>query len=318
MSSWRTQRIIGGVAQAACLALGGCHLFEGLSIDCTAELPCAKGVDDTGGDTGGPGPESGWIVSQAADGYGRVVAYGPDGAVLKQWDDLLAVIDYPGDVSALAGSVFYNPGTGSGLVGYGSTLAVLGSDGNTTVSLLYGAAEIYDVDGVAGKAWYSSGDAVYAYPLDQATGHTISPAGLSKVYGLAVIGENVVFTDAADAPDLYVFSTTTDARVSADYDITDNAGRAANVFGGPDGEIYSCSDAGAIYNVSQLATSTAYVAIVPDDLHDVTDCGWDPGDGSWLVFSQSMGVYRITTDGTASVVWPIPDEYAGKRASFFH
>jgi hypothetical protein len=311
------------------LPLLGCHVFETVAIDCASDEPCARPKDadadtdtdadtdadtdtdtDTDADTGPlVEPSMGWAISGEAGGGNRVMVYGPDGVTLAAWTSL-------GD---LAGAVAYDPAAGVAYVGNADGLYRLAADG----SVGQGPTEIRDVRDVAAAdsgvyaavgtnvvAWRPSTGS-YEFAVDESESDAVS--ALAPRAGGGVL----VLDTTGGSPDVYRWTVGSSvARLAEDFD--DSASRALVVFAGPDDAPHTCSAAGGVYSVERLAAGEARpVAYYSGGLTDVSACAYDPGDGSWLLFSPSVGVIRMDADSRAEVAFAVPTSYTPVRASFF-
>ena len=305
---------------------GGCHLFEGFVIDCVAGQPCARTPQETGGETGDsapPVPTSGWIVSIVNAEDAAVYAFDADGEELKSWTGLAAAFGYPEKLGAWAGAVAYNRATGAGVVTLNGAWATLESrDGGVTFGSTYsGDVEITDVEYADdGYYWFAVHDNVYAYDIPHAVTHLVFVSNLEEATGIG-LGEATVYTsDWGDGhPDVYAMAVNHTALDTLVTDVRGSPDLTKNLFAGPEDEPYGCTPNGLIYDTLRLAdgSNTNPVVALDQELSDITDCGWDPGDGSWLLFSVSTGVWRVGIDGTATNVAEIPRSHRGLRANFF-
>lgn len=303
----------------------GCHVFETVAIDCVRGMPCATGgggdvdtaVDtdtDTGADSGG-GPDTApvvapsrrAIVSVTGDRGDRVYAYDADGTTMYIWKD------YGGGT----GPVDFEPAESIGALAAGGSVHWLVPD---QAPLTVAFAEPVEDVAVAGrKAWLVTKDnvwmletgtsdavAVLELPADEVGAVAVNPAG--GVWFTSIMG---------GVPSLHAISA--DGELSTVHEGFDTTGaRARILFAGPDGEPYACSSAGGVYRVADVAAGVHTPVVYYDDgLNDVTECGWDDGDDTWLIFSKTKGVVRVDAQGRGTVALQAPEEFTLARGNFF-
>jgi hypothetical protein len=308
------------------LALGGCHVFEVVEIECAAGELCARGRGrdtdgdadtdadtdtDTDSDTGPVvNPTRGWVLSGISSaGSGAVFAFDPTGAVLAQWSDLWAV----------AGPVAFDPASDSAFLAYDSALYQLKSDGEQKRALI-AFPDVLSLAAADGVVYMATGNGLTSWSStdEVVTTATFDPA-VTGLVGVGVgVGGAVYATDTnSGAPDLYEWSAGgAPTVVAADFD--GSAARARIVFAGPDGVAYTCSAAGAFYAVADLvAGSSRPVAVYSGGLTDVSACAYDPGDATWLLFSPTAGVIRLDAQNRAETVFAPDSSTTLVRGGFF-
>lgn len=316
-----------GVWRAVCLPLvAGCHLFEGFAIDCVAGQECARHSGETGGDTGDsgpPAPTSGWIVSVADSNDAYVYVYDANGEQLKAWTGLAAAFGYPETLSTWAGAVAYNRLTGAGIAAVNGSWATLDSqDDIVTPGITFDdGTDITDVEYADDNYyWFAVHDDVYAYDIRAQLTHSMFSGGLVEATGIGM-GDRLLFAaDWADGhPDVFALAVNHTSVDTIAVDVPGDPDLSRNPFAGPEDAPYGCTLSGAIYAIDGLAdgSDTSWVAHLDEGLADVTDCGWDPGDGSWLLASASTGIWRLAADGTATNVAKLPRTVRGLRANFY-
>lgn len=307
---------------SALSALTGCHLFQDLKIDCVQGMACAGGDDTADGDTGTPvGPQVGWIVSRAQDEDGHAEAFGPDGTLLQSWSGLAALLPQDGVTKPQFGApVAFNPATGAGAIAMGGTFAALGADGDSARTATYTDTSIVDIEVATGRAWLATGTDVLSYDYTAREEPTTSlfGAGLKEAYGIALAGDRLFVSDCGDGyPDLYTVDVTTGSIEDHLPDFAPTCGEGGNVFVGPDDEPWHCGPRGDLFRVADLVAGQYEPAVAVENFNDVRDCGYDPGDGSFLLFDGTRGVYRRTADGPVEPLWAPPEDAAALRSGFF-
>lgn len=286
--------------------LSGCHVFQTLDIPCVAGEPCAAAGEDSG-PTGSGEPVTGWILSyDTPDQTAIVENHGPDGATLDAWN-------FP---HTYAGPVTWSIEAKAGLSLDGGHVYDLrpGEDPVYRADVIGGLAPA-DAERVGDYAWFALGDNVYASNFD--VWFKLFDAGLSRADHLARAGGSLYVTAETEAG-VDLFAVDVDALTWQPVHQDLNGPRARNVFAGPEDAAYACSAAGAIYALDALAGgSPDTVAFYGGALSDVVDCGYDPGDGRYLLFSPSAGVLKIDARGNGEVLTALPAGYAGSRANFY-
>ncbi len=286
------------------LVLAGCHAFQTLEIPCVAGEPCAS--PDTGPTEPGV-PVTGWIVSYDTPQDNAVVeTHSPDGSLMDSWS-----VD---DTSA--GPVAWSPDEDYGVL----------IDGERVFGLSPGVAAEYlgettngiatiDVERVGDYLWFAVGDNLYASDGD--VWFKVFDVDLDRAEHLAGDDGMLYLTaETGDGVDLYAIDPAAVTWSPVHRGL--NAPRARNVFLGPEGGPYACSAAGAVYSLDALAAGNAdTVAFYDGTVGDVRDCGYDPGDGRYLLFSPTLGVLKIDPRGRGEVLTEVPAGYAGMRANFF-
>jgi hypothetical protein len=298
---------------------GGCHVFQSLSINCTAGMPCAERVapdSDTGydsdsgsdSDSGTLPPSEAYAIAYTRGTVGSVLVYDADGSLGgDSWQDY----------AALSGPVAYDVLTHTAVVLQGNEMVILAADGGATVEYT-GYNQAFDADAEDGVFWLNFGTDVSVSALNGSYTSLFAGA-LSDSRGLTVKDGEAYIVDAqSSGPDLY--HCVDRAACSARYtDFDTSAARGRNVFFGPEAEPYGCTGAGAVYSIRELAggSQTPAAFYAPESLTDVTDCGWDVGSEQFLLFSPSRGMIRMNLDSSGSIVTSIPAGLTGARADFF-
>lgn len=301
------------------LCLIGCHVFESIEVDCTSGSPCASvGDADTDTDTDSDSdtdtapvgdPTVGWVTSMSSTEKGIVRVFDPaTGEVTTEW------ITDP-----VSGSPYYEPATGLGLLVVLGGVYQLAEDGSTAVVSDGPTNENYDLTHLGhhmlatflGGIAELSADLSYSeQPIPQGTFAEIKYAG-----GNARIA---YFVDATEGgPDLWQLDTAGSyVLVAADYDTS--AKRATNVFVGPEDAPFACSSVGAIYAISDLQLGeTDPKLFAVSDLTDVQDCAWDAGSASFLMYSPTVGVYRVDLRGRAELIFTPSAGYTFGRVAWY-
>lgn len=306
------------------LPLLGCHVFETVAIDCVRGMPCATGgggdtaVDtDTGADTGDSGPDTSTpvlapsrrtIASVTGDRGDRVYAYDATGTTLYLWKD------YDGGGT---GPVDFDPAESLGVMATpGKVVWLIPDQDPIAVDI---PEEVKDVATVGRKAWLTTRDNVYVLEAGSGDGVAVLDQPADEVGAVAINPAGGVWftTVMGGVPSLHAM--TSDGQLSTVQEAFDTTGaRARILFAGPDGEPYVCSTAGGVYRVADLAAGVRTPIVYFDGgLSDVTDCGWDDGDGAWLLFSASTGVVRVDAQGRGTVGIQAPEEFSLVRGNFF-
>ncbi len=311
------------------LALAGCHVFQVVQIDCASDEACAQPADvdvdtDTDADTDADTdtdtdtdtapvvhPTRGFVISAISSTSGsRVGVFDPQGEQIAQWTTTL---------DGAAGPVAYDPVSASAVLAAGGTLIHLSApDVVTRASIAYP-----DVLGLAyadGLAFVATGNGIATWDVESDTGETAPfEAPVEGLTGITVQADGSVYATDTDggAPDVYEW--TVGAAPSVRYSDFDESGaRARIVFVGPDEAPYTCSAAGAFYAVADLAAGNARtVAYYSAGLTDVSACAYDPGDGSWLLFSPAAGVIRLDAQSRATVLLGSSSSYTLVRGGFY-
>ena len=282
----------------------GCHAFQTLEIPCLAGEPCASAGDDTSVPTA---PVSQWVVSYDGPNHTAMVEnHGPDGSTIDTWE-------LP-DTSA--GPVAWSVGSASGVFLDGGRIFALRPDvAPTYVGEVTNSVAAADVESVGDYLWFAIGDNLYASDLD--VWFKVFDLDLSRADHLGQ-GDGILYLTAETDQGVDLYSVDPAAVTWQPVYQHLNGPRARNVFSGPGGAPFACSAAGAVYALDSLATgSAATVAFYSGTLSDVRDCGYDPGDDRYLLFSPTEGVLKIDARGTGEVLTGIPTGYAGIRANFY-
>jgi len=288
------------------LLLAGCHVFETATVDCTSDMPCAQGGDtavdtgDSGVDTGDTGPEGtptvGWVTSMTGGGKSVVRVFDPaTGEVTAEWSGF-------GDVS---GAPFYDPESGIAiLVAVGGIVQLL-PDGTVGEKSEGPGSSAYDVThlGPYLLAAYQGGLAELS--ADFSYQNEVVPAGtLAEIRFAGGNASLAYYVDpSSGGPDLWSLDTAGNAQLLLpDYDTS--LTRGTNVFVGPDDKPFACSSAGAIYDVGALNDGNTHpYAYFDDGLSDVSDCAWDAGNKTFLLYSATRGVLRVDLYGHGTYVF---------------
>ncbi len=308
------------------LVLAACHVFEVVDIPCTAGMACAEADADTDADsdtdtdtdsdtdvdTDDTAPivvsSVGFVVSLTSSSSSLVRVYSPDGPLVTQWDGF----------GSVTGAVGYDHASGNAYVVDSTGGAWLAADGATSA-----APNVGDVAPIAAEV---TGEGVWVV---SATDIAFGAWGDSTLAPIIQYDEPVIL-GAVRAPDGGVWYTRQDGaidllRIGSDGvvdvvadDFDTSRGRARIVFAGPEGSPFVCTNVGAAYAVAELvagrAAPTVYYA---GGLTDVSACGYDPGDDTFLFFSPSAGIVRTDRFGRGQVVVPVPAGSTFVRANFF-
>ncbi|MFZ5477084.1 MAG: hypothetical protein ACOZNI_09945 [Myxococcota bacterium] len=301
---------------ACVIFLLACHVFETVAIECVRGEPCARKGDadaDTDADTDadadadtGPvlAPAKGFVLSVAAEdgsAFG-VLAFDPSG---EQVSERQAVG---------GGPVAYRASEDAFWLGVDTTLYALTSAGTGALDAF---VPVLDVELTEGLVWTAHEDDVVSWDPEAATSTGSFATDPGTIVAIGAVGTGVYATVAADGtPDL--FDVSVGGAIERHLDFDGSTARAHGVFAGPDGEPFTCSNAGAIYRVSDLVAGDRRPAVFYDgDLADVTDCGWDEGDDSWLIVSASAGVLRLDAQGRGTSLVTPPSGYVVVRGNFY-
>ncbi|MSQ03193.1 MAG: hypothetical protein EXR71_15100 [Myxococcales bacterium] len=207
----------------------------------------------------------------------------------------------------LAGAPYYEPWNGSGLlVGVGG-LYKLDADGGTTVADgVVPEDEQYDTTRLGRHLLVADQGGLRAMSADLTEiAEVLRSGSLSEIRHVGGGEKRAYYVDpSAGGPDLWMVDTKgTVELVTKDYDTS--LTRATNVFVGPEQEPFACSQAGAVYSIKKIiggdARPVAYYDD-DDDFDDVSDCAYDPGDESFLIYSRSRGVFRVDEGGRGDQV----------------
>jgi hypothetical protein len=178
---------------------------------------------------------------------------------------------------------------------------------------------VADVAYIGPEAYVATGDNLHAWNASTEATSTAFDADLAGLLAVAAGPDGSVYASDTDggSPDLYQWTLgSTPTRLYSDFDVS--TARARILFPGPRDLPYSCSTAGAIYNVADLADgSSAPVVFYAGGLTDVSACAYDPGDETWLLFSASTGVVRMDAQGRGQVVMAPEGSFTFVRASFY-
>jgi hypothetical protein len=277
------------------LALIGCSLLEPLRIECTSDMPCAEDdSSDTGGDTGGVVTPTRGFVGLVRGATRQVRVYAPDGRELARFpapDTVEGPVDGTADGAVLAGD--------------DGNLWQLDASG--PVALPIGAAlEAVHLDGATVWGFHAGGVMQVA---DRAT--TIpGPWGDVVAMGWSDgVGGWVVGWDDAARSSISAWAIGTDGASGANVSGFDSsAARARDVFTGPDGAAWGCSDAGAVYRLDAIGSDPRPVVVPNLSLRAVGTCGYDAGAGAFVLFDRTAGFVRVDADGGATIVVAPPGD----------
>ncbi len=299
------------------LSLLACHVFESAEVNCTSDEPCAKrgGKDTADTDTGDTGEEPGvpivgWVTSMTGAERGIVRAFSPaDGAIVAEWKDL----------GVYVGAPWFNPVTGNGILVGVEAIHLLHAGGNAEQTEGGTGTDRFDVSHLGDKMVVALSGGVVSVDEEARQPEELVPYG--TLGDIAYLGGNsrvVFFTDLGDGgPDLWMIEGDSEAQlVQADYDTS--ATRGSNVFVGPEDRPYACSMTGGVYSVDDLiAGKVRAVATLEGGLTDINSCAWDPGDGSWLMYSPTEGVYRVSAAGVTTQVHELSAGYTYDRVYWY-
>ncbi len=301
-------------------SLVACHVFETAEVKCTSDEPCARGGPGSGendtGDTADtaeeePGtPVVGWVTSMSSGERGIVRAFHAESAtVVAEWADL----------GIYMGAPWYDAESGAGVL--------IGVD---AVHLLRAGGRAEYLGGGTGTGRYDLCRLGERIALALLGGVILLNADLSageEVVPYYTLGDNLFIggndrvafvTDVAEGgPDLYkILEGGDEELVAPDYDTS--ATRGANVFVGPEDRPYACRTSGEVYSVDDLiAGRVKALVILEGGVDDVTSCAWDPGDSSWLFYSPTRGVFRVSEEGEAVQVHELSEGFAYDRVYWY-
>lgn len=296
----------------------GCHVFESIQVECTSDMSCAGGTDtaDTADtaedtDTGTPGePEVGWVTAQAGAGKTFVRVIDPvSGEVARQWE---LNGEYPG-------TPFYDPASQSGLFAAIGGFWMLAADGDVASAGEGPDSENYDISHLGPDMLAAYQGGLTRVSADMSVNEQVVPLGtLTEIRYVGGNSRVAFFVDpSSGGPDLWKIDTSWEyGQVLTDYDTS--LTRASNVFPGPDDKPYACSPVGSIYSVEAVsAGQTRAEAVYDGTLDDVSDCTWDPGDESFILYSPTAGLFRIDVDGRSEQVAEASTGFAYGRVAWY-
>lgn len=306
------------------LLLTSCHVFEEAVVQCTTDLPCASGGGDADADTDAdtdtdtatdtgeePGePTLGWAISLVGGTSGRVRVYEPvNREIIAEWSAF----------GTIGGMAYYQPADLAGVLLSDEDILLLNSDGTTTSQGGGLGNGIWDATrlGNKGALAYEGGVVSFDAALNRTT--ELVPQGTFTTLQYIGGSNNLAyFSDpATGGPDLYSVSTDgTYGLLIEDYDSSTT--RGVNVFSGVDGEAFACSTAGAVYAINDLVDGErSPYAYYDGGLTDVETCDWDAGSKQFLLYSPTMGIYRMDATGAGEQVFAPPGGYSLHRVYFY-
>ena len=285
------------------LSMMACHLFTPLDISCVEGMQCADdtaSMDTAGHDTASTGaPLLGMVVSVRTTGGTSVQVLDPTGARL----------DTRGGFGDAAGPVDADPVSGRVVVA--SDTALFWNDGDAAPQSVTVTSPPLALDLLGGAARFLDASTLRTVNLGATpspTSVTVPPDEQAASMATAVDGTALV-TTFSDAAHLYGSDGATLTERVRGYDAS--ILRTRIVAWGPDDAPCLCTAVGAVYSIDALVGDEAPAPLVYADLdmQDVSACAWDPGDGSWLLFSPTTGFVRADATGRAVVVAaPGPNE----------
>ena len=111
-------------------------------------------------------------------------------------------------------------------------------------------------------------------------------------------------------PDLWSLDIASSALIETLENFDDQSARARIPFLGYDGQAWTCSASGAVYDMKTLSEGDREPMRLPEqDLRDVLDCGYDSGSDDVILFSESGGALRVAADGAILSRLPVPSGY---------
>jgi len=298
------------------LPLLGCHVFEKAEVDCTSDLPCARGVNgrDSGeGDTADTaavvGPSIvGWVISMTDGTGGDVRVFDPvDGEEVAEWNNLR-------DTSGLTvtGTPYYYPATGDGLLVSKSAYYLLPADGRAEYAGEGTGTSQYEVSHLGDQIIMALNGGIVAFDLYSEDEDWLVREG--RFTEISYLGSNTdvaYFVVRSTSVDLWQLSEDGDAALVAE-NYTNSTSRT-NVFVGPDNRPFACDSTGRIYALPDDADPVVRVGVASD----IEDCAYDPGSNSYLAYSRTAGVFRTGADGETTQVMKISDGYTYDRVYWY-
>lgn len=289
------------------LSMIACHLFTPLEITCVEGMACAddsastdSAMDDT---AGGGTPLLGMVVSVGTAGGTSVQVLDPSGAR----------VDTRGGFGNAAGPVAADPASGRVIVA--SDTAILWNDGATAPQSVATTSPTLALDLLGDAARILEATTLHTVNLGTTAAPTsvaMPPDEFAASMATAADGAALV-TTFSDAAHLYGSDGATLTERTRGYDAS--VLRTRVVAWGPDDAPCLCTAVGAVYSIDALAREDAPAPLVYADLgmQDVSACAWDPGDGSWLLFSPTTGFVRADATGRATVL-----AAPGANETYFH
>ena len=114
----------------------------------------------------------------------------------------------------------------------------------------------------------------------------------------------IISSEGSSGPDLLALETATGARTLLHEDFaSSNARINGDIFIGADGNLMSCSRAGAIYSLDAMLdgdTDPEVLSFVESNIEDALTCGQDARTGRYMVISSASGLF-LTTPGEAEI-----------------
>ncbi len=111
-------------------------------------------------------------------------------------------------------------------------------------------------------------------------------------------------------PDLWSLDIASAALIETLENFDDQAARARIPFLGYDGQAWTCSSSGAVYDMKALSEGDREPMRLPEqDLRDILDCGYDAGSDDVIMFSESGGALRVAAGGSIGSRLPVPSGY---------
>ncbi len=278
------------------LSILACHLFTPLEITCVEGMECADDSaagDSAGDDTGGGGtPLVGMVVSVRTAGGTSVQILDPSGAR----------VDTRGGFGDASGPVDADPSTGRVVVA--SETVLLWNMAATAPQTLTLAAAPRALDLLGASVRVLDAGAVGTVDFEtSATPARVPMPPDEQAASMATADDGAsLVTTFSDSAHLYGYDGVALTERARGYDAS--VLRAQVVAWGPDGAPCLCTAVGAVYTIDALAHDDAPVPLVYANLgmQDVSACAWDPGDGSWLLFSPTTGFVRADATGRATVL----------------
>ncbi len=103
----------------------------------------------------------------------------------------------------------------------------------------------------------------------------------------------------ADTPDLWSWSLGSEALEVSLQDFDSVSSRARLPFAGADERAWSCTAAGGVHRLEDLAAGDRTLErLIDRSLDDLVACGYDPGSDEVIMFSAQAGILRVSPDGT--------------------
>jgi len=272
-----------------------CHVLDNgeISRTCDEMDGCGSSTEETGLE----------VEVEVAGSFGFAVAsYNED-------DGVLALEYFEDDVVVVSAEVDLETAPSSGL------------EYNANAETFYFTASSGAVQSVTGEgdsssiftstlditALEASGEFIYAivsggvYQVPKGGGDgTIVDGDFGEVYGLFTGPNEEVYALENGGLFSSVWTIDGDAGTAdATFESFDDGLRSVSAFVGHQDEIYSCSRAGAIYNVSDLIDGGAVPVAFTSELLDsnAATCGYDATTSSYIIGSEDA-IYRLERDGT--------------------